>query len=91
MIGGHDKASALAAIEGLLHSEARNGRRCLLVVDEAQNLSVDALEELRMLSNFQLGAQPLLQTLLLGQPDFRELLQTRQSLYGIRVGAKVKF
>jgi hypothetical protein len=43
----------------------------LLIVDEAQNLSVHALEELRMLSNFQLGAHPLLQILLLGQPEFR--------------------
>lgn len=84
VIGGHDKASALAAIEGLLHAEARNGRRCLLVVDEAQNLTIDALEELRMLSNFQLGAQPLLQTLLLGQPEFRELLQTSPEVEQLR-------
>ena len=46
-IEGHDKASALGAIEGFLHEEARAGRRCLLVVDESQNLSVEALEELR--------------------------------------------
>ena len=71
-------------IEGLLHAEARAGRRCLLVVDEAQNLSIAALEELRMLSNFQLGAQPLLQTLLLGQPEFRELLQTSPELEQLR-------
>ena len=69
-IEGHDKAGALGAIEGFLHEEARQGRRCLLIVDEAQNLSVAALEELRMLSNFQLGNHPLLQTLLLGQPEF---------------------
>jgi len=84
MIDGHDKASALAGIEGLLHAEARGGRRCLLVVDEAQNLSVDALEELRMLSNFQLGSQPLLQTLLLGQPEFRDLLQSSPDLEQLR-------
>ena len=84
MIDGHDKASALAAIEGLLHAEARAGRRCLLVVDEGQNLSIEALEELRMLSNFQLGAQPLLQTLLLGQPEFRELIQTSPELEQLR-------
>jgi len=73
-IEGHDKASALGAIEAFLHEEARAGRRCLLVVDESQNLPVDALEELRMLSNFQLGAHPLLQILLLGQPEFRQTL-----------------
>jgi putative secretion ATPase (PEP-CTERM system associated) len=69
-----DKAAALGALEGFLQDEARAGRRCLLIVDEAQNLQVAALEELRMLSNFQLGAHPLLQILLLGQPEFRATL-----------------
>jgi putative secretion ATPase (PEP-CTERM system associated) len=83
-VDGHDKASALSAIEGFLHEEARAGRRCLLVVDEVQNLSISALEELRMLSNFQLGAHPLLQTLLLGQPEFRELIQHSPELEQLR-------
>ncbi len=83
-IDGHDKASALGAIEGFLHGEARNGRRCLLIVDESQNLSVEALEELRMLSNFQLGSHPLLQTLLLGQPEFRATLQGHEALEQLR-------
>ncbi len=83
-IGGKDKASALAAIEAFLHQEAREGRRCLLVVDESQNLSVHALEELRMLSNFQLGNHPLLQTLLLGQPEFRTTLQEHPDLEQLR-------
>jgi putative secretion ATPase (PEP-CTERM system associated) len=83
-IDGHDKASALGAIEGFLHEEARAGRRCLLVVDESQNLTVPALEELRMLSNFQLGSHPLLQTLLLGQPEFRATLQASQNLEQLR-------
>src|SRR6478736_4436752 len=83
-IDGHDKATALGTIEGFLHEEARAGRRCLLVVDEAQNLSVAALEELRMLSNFQLGNHPLLQTLLLGQPEFRATLQGHEALEQLR-------
>jgi putative secretion ATPase (PEP-CTERM system associated) len=83
-VSGHDKAGALAQIELFLHDEARAGRRCLLVVDEAQNLAVEALEELRMLSNFQLGAHPLLQVLLLGQPEFRTLLQTSPLLEQLR-------
>lgn len=83
-IAGHDKASALGAIEGFLHEEARAGRRCLLIVDEAQNLSISALEELRMLSNFQLGSHPLLQTLLLGQPEFRETLLESGELEQLR-------
>lgn len=83
-VQGHDKASALGAIESFLHEEARAGRRCMLVVDESQNLSVEALEELRMLSNFQLGAHPLLQTLLLGQPEFRQVLAEHQDLEQLR-------
>lgn len=84
IVDGHDKASALGAIEAFLHDEARAGRRCLLVVDESQNLALDALEELRMLSNFQLGAHPLLQTLLLGQPEFRDMIQDHPQLEQLR-------
>ncbi len=83
-VAGKDKASALRAIELFLHAEARAGRRCLLVVDEAQNLSIGALEELRMLSNFQLGSHPLLQTLLLGQPEFRAMLAHSDALEQLR-------
>lgn len=83
-VQGHDKAAALGAIEGFLHDEARAGRRCLLIVDESQNLSIGALEELRMLSNFQLGSHPLLQTLLLGQPEFRTTLLEHPELEQLR-------
>lgn len=83
-VPGQDKASALGAIEKFLHDEARAGRRCLLVVDESQNLALGALEELRMLSNFQLGSHPLLQILLLGQPEFRESLQGHPGLEQLR-------
>ncbi len=83
-IESNDKAAALAAIERFLHEEARSGRRVLLIVDEAQNLSIGALEELRMLSNFQLGSHPLLQTLLLGQPEFKHLLANSDELEQLR-------
>ncbi len=83
-VDGFDKASTLNAIEKFLHSEARAGRRCLLVVDEAQNLSIDALEELRMLSNFQLGSTALLQIFLLGQPEFRDLIHNSSQLEQLR-------
>lgn len=73
-VEGPAKSHALAAIENYLHEEARAGRRTLLIVDEAQNLAVSALEELRMLSNFQLGETPLLQIFLLAQPEFRQTL-----------------
>jgi putative secretion ATPase (PEP-CTERM system associated) len=83
-VEGHDKAGALSAIERFLQDEARAGRRCLLVVDECQNLDLDALEELRMLSNFQLGSHPLLQSLLLGQPEFRSVLANHPGLEQLR-------
>ena len=83
-VEGRDKASALGAIESFLQDEARAGRRCLLVVDECQNLDFTALEELRMLSNFQLGAHPLLQSLLLGQPEFRRTLAHHPDLEQLR-------
>ncbi|NMW31546.1 AAA family ATPase [Altererythrobacter sp. RZ02] len=83
-VEGHDKATALGAIENFLHEEAREGRRTMLVVDESQNLSVEALEELRMLSNFQLGSHPLLQVLLLGQPEFKQVLAEHSELEQLR-------
>lgn len=70
------KADVLMALEAYLVQQTRQGRRCLLIVDEAQNLSQRAVEELRMLSNFQYGQQALLQTFLVGQPEFRAILQS---------------
>jgi general secretion pathway protein A len=69
-----DKASLLIGIEKFLHQCDQNRKRALLVVDEAQNLSSHTVEELRMLSNYQTDKRPLLQTFLLGQPEFRKIL-----------------
>lgn len=70
------KADVLMALEAFLVTQATQGKRCLLIVDEAQNLTPRAVEELRMLSNFQHGQQALLQTFLVGQPEFRAILQS---------------
>ena len=78
------KAELIQSIEFYLHDQARQGKRSLLIVDEAQNLSENALEELRMLSNFQLGGHPLLQIFLLGQPEFRTMLQMSSRLEQLR-------
>jgi putative secretion ATPase (PEP-CTERM system associated) len=75
---GISKADLLLALEAFLVTQASQGKRCLLIVDEAQNLTVKAVEELRMLSNFQYGNQALLQSFLVGQPEFREILQNPQ-------------
>ncbi|MGE7206216.1 AAA family ATPase [Sphingomonas sp. NPDC019816] len=71
---GLSKAALLAATERALNGVAREGRRVLLIVDEAQALPLASLEELRMLSNFQAGGHALLQILLVGQPEFRDRL-----------------
>lgn len=72
---GVNKSELLVSLEAFLTSQASQGKRCLLVVDEAQNLTPRAVEELRMLSNYMLGNQSLLQSFLVGQPEFREILQ----------------
>lgn len=81
---GQSKAELLRAMEQYLREQARAGRRTLLIVDEGQNLAISALEELRMLSNFQLGGHSLLQIFLLGQPEFRQTLFHSPTLEQLR-------
>jgi len=57
----------------LLNAHA-DGKRIVLVVDEAQNLSVEVLEQVRLLTNLETETQKLLQIILIGQPELRELL-----------------
>ena len=71
-----DKAGLLRCFEAAVREHRAAGRRCLLVIDEAQNLTVAALEELRMLSNLTVDGRASLQTILLGQPQFRTMLGT---------------
>ncbi|MDR1936635.1 MAG: XrtA-associated ATPase [Candidatus Accumulibacter sp.] len=71
-----NKSDVLLALEAFLVDVARQGKRCLLIVDEAQNLTPHAVEELRMLSNFQFETQGLLQSFLIGQPEFRSIMQS---------------
>lgn len=80
---GLNRTSVFRNIERFIADAARQGRRCLLFVDEAQNLSIAALEELRMLSNLQVNGQPALQSFLLGQPQFRQTL-ARKDLAQLR-------
>lgn len=83
---GLDKASVLGRLHSFLRDVSARGRRAVVIVDEAQNLSMQAIEELRMLSNLQVGRPPSLQVLLLGQPQFRkkiaspDLAQLRQRI-----------
>ncbi len=71
-----DKAQLLAHLEAFLTGLVVQNKRALLIVDEAQNLTARAVEELRMLSNFQLGDRALLQSFIIGQPELRQVLQS---------------
>lgn len=75
---GLGKATLLKNLETFLITRAREGKRVLLVIDEAQNLPLSSLEELRMLSNFQLSGKVLLQSFLLGQAEFKDTLRSPQ-------------
>jgi len=71
---GVDKATLLRNLERFALDNQRRGRRVLVVVDEVQNLPMKSLEELRMLSNFQVNDVAAVQFCLLGQPQFRDIL-----------------
>jgi general secretion pathway protein A len=72
-----DRTSAKEMVDALnrrllaAHSE---GRRVIVIVDEAQNLSADVLEQVRLLTNLETATHKLLQIILIGQPELRELL-----------------
>lgn len=70
------KAQLLYDIETFLIARAREKKRALLIIDEAQNLPVESIEELRMLSNIQYGDNAILQSFLLGQAEFQDTLRS---------------
>src|SRR6185437_11499480 len=73
---GMDKASLVTRIKQLLDELTAQRKRALLIVDEAQSLTTEALEELRMLSNLIVSGGSPLQSILLGQPEFRAVLSS---------------
>lgn len=72
---GRSEPEVYDAFVDLLMKEYCAGRRVTLIVDEAQNLSHDALEELRVLSNLNSERDLVLQTILVGQPELRDTLR----------------
>jgi general secretion pathway protein A len=71
---GVAKGALLQRISDFVVAQHGHGKRALLIVDEAQNLSIEALEELRMLSNIVVDNTMALQSFLLGQPQFRAVI-----------------
>lgn len=71
---GKSHVEMFAQLQQFFIREYAKGKRVVLIIDEAQNLSVDMLEELRMLSNINAGKDQLLQLILVGQPQLKDLL-----------------
>jgi general secretion pathway protein A len=83
---GESRIERLLALKHFLIERRRVRRRAVLIIDEAQNLDSEALEHIRMLSNFETPSQKLLQIVLVGQPSLKatldrpELLQLKQRI-----------
>jgi general secretion pathway protein A len=84
------KPSMLRELARLLIEQRAAGRRVVAVIDEAQNLSHEALEELRMLSNLETEKSKLIQIVLVGQPDLRDSLEL-PSLEQLRQRVTVRY
>ncbi|MCX5800445.1 MAG: AAA family ATPase [Candidatus Eisenbacteria bacterium] len=76
-VKGKSKAELLMDLGQFLVEARRRGRSVILIIDEAQNVPVASLEEIRMLSNLESDDRKLLQIALVGQPELEELLQLR--------------
>lgn len=76
---GNDKSRMLNQFEEFFQHSQSVGKRLLLVVDEVQNLPFSTLEELRMLSNLATGHRAPLQTCLVGQPQFRQIITSAKA------------
>ncbi|MDJ0788377.1 MAG: AAA family ATPase [Myxococcota bacterium] len=82
-VPARNKASYIIAINELLLRRLETGQNTVLIIDEAQNLSPSALEEVRLLSNLETASDKLLQIVLTGQPELRDLL-ARPDLRALR-------
>lgn len=70
-----DYVALFQVLQDFLLEEYASGRRVVLIIDEAQNLSFEALEELRMMTNINSNKDELLQLVLVGQPELRDLIR----------------
>jgi general secretion pathway protein A len=73
---GRDRLDAVAAISNFLVKQVGEGRETVLIVDEAQDLTEELLEQIRLLSNIETDDRKLLQIVLLGQPELRDRLNS---------------
>lgn len=73
-VQGKDKVTMIRDLNEFLISQYARGTQPILIIDEAQNLSAELLEEVRMLSNLETSTSKLLQIILVGQPELRTIL-----------------
>ena len=73
-VEGKDKVALLRNLNDFLVEENSKGQQPIVIIDEAQNLSPEALEEIRLLSNLEFDSFKLLQIILVGQPELRQVL-----------------
>lgn len=89
-VKGMERLEVLAEINRFLLKEAAADRDVVLVIDEAQNLSSESLEQIRLLSNLETNDQKLLQIVLMGQPELRDRLE-EYSLRQLRQRITVRY
>jgi general secretion pathway protein A len=75
---GGTRAQRLMALNHFLIRQRRAGRKTVLIIDEAQNLDIQTLEQIRLLSNFETSSGKLLQIILSGQPELHSKLKLPQ-------------
>src|SRR5262245_6197168 len=89
-VRGMDRLDTVAAINNFLLWQVEQERDAVLIIDEAQNLTEDLLEQVRMLSNLELDNRKLLQIVLMGQPELRDRLNS-PSLRQLRQRITVRY
>lgn len=92
-VTGKDKITMLRELNDFLIEEYANNRQSILIIDEAQNLTPDLLEEVRLLSNLETDGSKLLQIILVGQPELRRTLarpELRQLRQRISISCQLK-
>jgi len=77
-VKGLDRLETLAAISDFLLQQTLAGKETVLIVDEAQNLTEELLEQVRLISNFETDDRKLLQIVLMGQPELRDRLNSHR-------------
>ncbi|MBN2453091.1 MAG: AAA family ATPase [Candidatus Omnitrophica bacterium] len=89
-VKGHNKVSLLKQFNSFLIEELSHGNNVVLIIDEAQNLKLSTLEEIRLLSNLETDKDKLFQIILVGQPELKKKLAS-PSLKQLRQRISVRF